>query len=310
MNKEKKNILSQLRSIIHRYQFILLAIIVGGIGVWLIVTPQSLPFPNVANDLGVAFLAAGTIGLALEFYTRRQFLYLMKQELVDAVNQSTLYKKIDEILARGSLGGDLRELGVRRIHRERNAIDFTKLINEAEKGTEIRILGVCLAGFMDRQTQVLLKKKLTEGCNIRLLIIDPESDFVKHRAMEENRIYEDIKQDISAADVIHKNFIQRRLPQNLRDKIELGHYNSAPAYFIFCTQSTMIVGFYLREGLGEFFPQLEIEIKGGGIHSSFGKHFEAVWRTRNEAPKLSPSQTQESMPANNALQSDACDDIP
>lgn len=285
MEKEKKTILRQLRSAIHRYQFILLAIIVGGVGIWLIVYPQKSPFPNIARELGIAFLAAGSIGLVLEFYTRRQFLDLIRQEIVDAVDRSTLSKRIDETLARGSLGGDLRELGVRRIHRNRNAIDFAKLIEEAESGTEIRILGVCLAGFMDRNTQVLLEKKLGEGCNIQLLIIDPESKFVKHRAIEENRSYEDIKQDITAADKIHENFILRRLPEKLRSQIELGHYDSAPAYFIFCTHITMIVGFYLREGLGEFFPQLEVEIKEGGIHSFFGKHFEALWSARRETPK-------------------------
>ncbi len=45
----------------------------------------------------------------------------------------------------------------------------------------------------------------------------------------------------------------------------------------------MIVGFYLREDLGEFFPQLELEIKEGGIYSSFDTHFESLWKARREA---------------------------
>ena len=158
MKKVETTTRSRLRSALQRYRFILLAIAVASVGIWLISAPQSSPFPNIANDLGVAFLAAGTLGLALEFNTRRQFQDIVKAELVEAVDRSALSHKIDETLARGSLGGDLRELGVRRIHRDRNAIKFADLIEEADSGTEIRILGVCLAGFMDRQTQVLLKK--------------------------------------------------------------------------------------------------------------------------------------------------------
>src|ERR1051325_2079860 len=87
-----------------------------------------------------------------------------------------------EVLARGSLGGDVRELGVRRIHRHRNEIDFFKLLESAKRGTELRLLGVCLAGFAG------------------LLIVDPNSSVVRAQGVDERRKYEDSKTDIEAAD--------------------------------------------------------------------------------------------------------------
>ncbi|MGH0036979.1 MAG: hypothetical protein ACQGVK_18280 [Myxococcota bacterium] len=156
---EAPKVMSQLRAAVHRYQFMALALIVGGLGIWLILRPERYPSPDVARDLGVALLAAGTISLALEFFTRRQFQDLVRDDLRKAVDSSDLSVKLDDMLALVSLGGDLRELGVRRIHRDRNAIDFSTLIEEADPETEVRFLGVCLSGFVDRPSQVLLQKK-------------------------------------------------------------------------------------------------------------------------------------------------------
>ncbi|MGH0036980.1 MAG: hypothetical protein ACQGVK_18285 [Myxococcota bacterium] len=86
-----------------------------------------------------------------------------------------------------------------------------------------------------------------------------------------------------SADDLHKNFIQNHVSDELRTNIELGHYNAAPSFFLFSTHSTMIIGFYLREGLGEFSPQIELEIKKGGVHAPFHEHYEALWQARVEA---------------------------
>jgi hypothetical protein len=279
MTEKQITIITQLRSALHRYQFVILTMLIGGFGAALIVYQGKFQASDGARDFGIALFAAGTIGLAVEFYTRRQFRDLVKEDLRGAVDTSSLSAKLDDMLTLISLGGDLRELGVRRIHRNRNAIDFSHLIEEAEAGTELRLLGVCLAGFMDRQSQVLIEKKLREGCRARFLILDPASDAVGIRAIEENRTYEDIRKDIGGADEIHDNFIGNRVAKDLRGQIELGHYSAAPAYFIFSTHNTMIVGFYLRGDLGEFFPQLELEIKEGGIYAPFSHHLEGAPRS-------------------------------
>jgi hypothetical protein len=282
MDADNKLLVRQLLAVVHRYRFVILAALVGGLGAILISRQSRFPAPDVARDFGIALFAAGTIALAVEFYTRQQFRDLLQEEVREAVNSSSLSVRLNEVIAVGSLGGDLRELGVRRIHRNRNQIDFLKLIKEAEPGTEIRLLGVCLAGFMDRNTQMLIEQKLRHNCTVKLLILDPESEAVRVRAVDEQRTYDDIKQDIEGAEEIHNNFIKNRIRKELRNRIYLGHYSSVPAYFIFCTNSTMIVGFYLRSGLGEFFPQLELEIKEGGIHLPFNAHYESLWNERRE----------------------------
>ena len=273
----------ELKATVHRYKFLVLTLVVGAVGALLILYHRNLPSPEVSRDFGIALFAAGTVGVAVELLTRRQFRELVNDELSSAVNNSLLGRKLDEVLARGSLGGDLRELGVRRIHADRNAINFLDVIDDADPGTELRFLGVCLAGFVGRNTQVHLEKKLREKCRIRLLIIDPACDAVRWRAAEEDRAPETVKREIEGADEIHDSFVQTHVSQEYRGQIQLGHYNSQPSYFIVSTNKTMIVGFYLRGGLGEFFPQLELEIKAGGIHEAFSRHFELLWESRHEA---------------------------
>ena len=114
---------------------------------------------------------------------------------------------------------------------------------------------------------------------IWLLTLDPQSEFVKQRGIEERRVYEHIKTDIGAADQMHRSFITQ-LPQPLQEKIELGHYDAPPACFIVSTGSTMIVGFYLREIRGERSPHLELEIREGGICKPFLEHFDSLWTAR------------------------------
>jgi hypothetical protein len=83
---------------------------------------------------------------------------------------------------------------------------------------------------------------------------------------------------------LHHSFINFRIPANLRENIELGHYDLPATYLIVSTNKTMIVGFYLRAGRGELFPHLELEVKGGGIYASFLRHFDSLWDARKKVP--------------------------
>jgi hypothetical protein len=139
-----------------------------------------------------------------------------------------------------------------------------------------------MMSFTNGPIQALLQRKLEQGCTIKLLTMDSESGFVKLRALEEMRSLEDIRVEIEATNKLHHNFINVRIPANLRTNIELGHYDLPATYLIVSTNRTMIVGFYLRRGRGELFPHLELEAKGGGIYISFLEHFDSLWDARKE----------------------------
>ncbi len=274
-------LMTQLKWILLRYQFILLSIgfmIVGGGLVYLATATFTVSIgQSIAKDVGLALFTAGLIGLALEFYTRRRFLDVVTDSIVNSLMSSPLNSKLDSLQEIARLGEDLKALGIKKIYLNRHNIDLMQYLAEADLGTEIRLLGVCLMGFTYAPMQVAIENKLKDECKVRFLILDPNSQFVKQRAIEENRDFLDIGSDIAAADQMHSNFIIHRLAPELRGRIELRHYDSAPAYFILSTSRVMIVGFYLRDKRGEFFPHLELDIKGGGIYLPFLNHFDSLW---------------------------------
>lgn len=177
---------------------------------------------------------------------------------------------------------DFAPLGVIRIHRQRPSTDYLQtVIKEAEAGAAIRLLGVCMMGFTNAPMQAVLSQKLQENCTIRFLTLAAESSFVDQRAIEENRTSEDIRNDITLSNQIHRNFIIQRIPQEYRDRIEMRHYDAHPNCFLLGTDSRMLVSFYLGGQRGEFLPHMELAVTRGGIFSVFENHFEALWEKAN-----------------------------
>jgi hypothetical protein len=190
-------------------------------------------------------------------------------------------------LARSSASGvpaaDLGPLGVLRIHRQRPSTDYLQsLIQQSEPGATIRLLGVCMMGFTNAPMQALLNQKLEENCVVRFLTLAANSSFVVQRATEERRTPEDIRNDITLSNQIHRNFIVQRVPQEYRDRITMRHYDAPPNCFLLSTDSRMLVSFYLRGQRGEFLPHLELAVTRGGIFSVFESHFEALWEMANK----------------------------
>lgn len=276
------SVLSQLKSLLLRYRFIIMALIMAMIGFLLIAFGEKLPHGEIWRDFGIALLTAGTLGIGVEFYTRRQFETLVSDRILEAIEGSSLPLKLDALNHLLSLGNEMTSLGLRRIHTISSpAIDFYSLLDAADEGTEIRLLGVCMMSFTNGPMQMLFHKKLAQGCTIKFLTMDSESEFVKLRAAEEERSLEDIRTEIQATNNLHHSFINFRIPEKLRANIELRHYDFPANYLIVGTNKTLIVGFYLRKGRGELFPHLELEAKGGGIYASFQQHFDSLW----DAPK-------------------------
>jgi hypothetical protein len=267
---------------LHHYEFVVLTTLAAILGAVLISVQYRFASREIARDFGIALFAAGTVGLAAELHTRRTFRELLQEDVRGAIDSSAVSQTLADVLAIGSLNGDLRELGIRRFYRKRENLNFAELIGSAEPGTGIRFLGVCLSGFVDRHTQSVIELKLSQNCSVKFLILDPHAEAVSEHATAENRPPEIIRRDIIGAQTLHDNFLTDRMAQRLRSQIELGYYTSVPKLFIFATKRTMIVGFYLRGQMGEFCPALELDVREGGLHVPFTRHFELMWNARAE----------------------------
>jgi hypothetical protein len=172
-------------------------------------------------------------------------------------------------------------LGFKRIHKDRTEIKLLELVNSLKPGNELKVLGICASDFNNRLVQKAIQEKLMEGCTVKLLFLHSESKFVRQRADEERRDYIELRKELIAVNMAHKNFMSRLQPE-LRQKMKLGHYDAPASYLMFITDSKMIVGFYLREKQGEYTPHLELEIRENGVYESFLEHFNSLWSMRIE----------------------------
>jgi hypothetical protein len=81
MAREPSLSIASLTAVIHRHQFVFLASFVGLVGGVLIVINTRTPWPEVIRDFGIAFLAAGTTGIGVEFFTQRGFRRLINADI-------------------------------------------------------------------------------------------------------------------------------------------------------------------------------------------------------------------------------------
>jgi hypothetical protein len=166
-----------------------------------------------------------------------------------------------------------RELGVRKVLLDRLQDDLASYIAQASPECEIRLLGISMSKLADMRP--LLTKKLRGGCRVKWLLLDPNSDYVEKRAMQEGQNVTAFKSIVSTWSAEHQFFVQSLSP-DLKANIELRHYAEFPACFIVDNGSKMLVGFYLRSS-GKDVPHLELDIKKDGAYVSFRKHFDSLW---------------------------------
>ncbi len=299
--------------VIFGYKFILLALVLLFIGILLLVVSAYEPEREsniliiLLRDIGIALIPASTIILANEVYTRLQFEQMIKDKMHDVIEEShslaqrfgnieeNLNQSVEsiqenlnesfesienqnaEILSAIPFAIQLRALGVSELRRSRpDTTRLVEILRAADSGSDIYMLGIALTILEDGRIQREVTKKLEQGCKIKLLWLDPNSPHVRQRASEEFRPYGELKEDIATHDKLHVNFITQRL-SNYGDNIKYGRYNSLPSYFIFMTNITMIVGFYLPGARGIFFPHIELARREGGIYDAFREQFNSLW---------------------------------
>ena len=132
-------------------------------------------------------------------------------------------------------------------------------------------------------------QKLEAGCNFKILCLNPASSFVDLRATEEGRYADEMRLDILSRIAGWKNFVEHRIPEAMRSRVELKCYDSTPCYFLFITRTLVIVGFYLGTTRGATGPHLELEVKEGGLAKAFIEHFDSLWEAAKAPPATSPA---------------------
>jgi len=263
-----------------RLRFYIVGLILVATGVILILLCHLLGRTGtlcaILESLGVSLIPAGTVALAYEYYLRKGFLEIAKEVIKEALAKVPILAEVADIKHIVSIGQALGALGLEHVYPDRRNINFIDMLNRSEPGSEIRVLGIALWDITDMPMQEALEERLKGHCRIRLLSLDPDSSFVEQRAYVEKRDIDDIRNDIRFAKKKHETFIAN-LPKDLRANIELRHYEASPVCYIFASGKTIVVGLYLADQKRQYFPHLELEVKEGGIHEPFVRHFDSLW---------------------------------
>ncbi len=262
-----------------QYKYLLLAVVSIAAGVWFISGVPPLWTRNeILRDVGIGLLVAGIVGLSVDYFTRKDFDELLSGTVKRGVESSTIPDSLKAILKLLRLADDATSLGVRRVHRNRSGIDFVKLLSEVGPSSELRILGIALMDMVPATVHQGIRDALQKGSKVRMLMLDSKSKFVANRAGEEARACEDLRSDIDGTFHLHSNFVREAQKKGLGGMIELRCYDAPPQYLVFSTDSSMVVGFYLRGRRGEFDPHIEFDARvGGGLHEVFVRHFDSLW---------------------------------
>ncbi len=263
---------SDLRPTLVKYRFLILAMVIFFAGLLLLIFAEELG--EVWRDLGISFIVAATVGLGVEFYTRREAERVVEDKLGQVI-EALMWPRL-LVLQDLIQNNSLRALGVKQVYIDRLKLDFLHYIRDAQPGCEVRLMGICMNRLANQEAQAILRERLNSGCSVKLLLLEPDSQFVATRAVEECRDAEQFQADVKGWDEFHQRF-WKRLPAGLRERMEIRHYDSAPDYFIVDNDQMMLVSFYLRGQRGERVPHIELEIKENGAHVAFRRHFDAIW---------------------------------
>jgi hypothetical protein len=306
------SILLSLRRKVVQISFLYLMTTFVGLGLILVIL-RAAHFGEVLRDFGISLLVAGTVGLGVELVARREMEKVLGDLTGEKVSQytgelqSALQKidqqaridsekfhhaqedalsKLEELRTLVARVNGLHEAGVRRLSPRREDNLLLDFIAKAEPGSTIRILALCLNTLANNTGRDLFKRKLREGCQIRMLLLDPDANtMLDERARQENRkTDEDIREfndQVRIWNSMHSKIVQtltadKKVPGN----IDLGYYQSLPSCFLIDNGHLMLVGFYLHGCRGDQCPHLEIEQRHKGFYQQFDRHFEALWARR------------------------------
>lgn len=165
--------------------------------------------------------------------------------------------------------------GITSIYKTRQEMNRSceEHMQQIEKQMDIIAFG--LRSFRDSQGK-FIKSKIKNGLKLRILTIDPNSEFLRQREMDEKKtegsIKDSINQLIQWADEINKEL--------KKQAVEIRIYNALPLDFYFREDDYCFVGPYQYGKDSQQTISYEFHKKGKGF-SYYQEYFEDLWNDRD-----------------------------
>lgn len=146
--------------------------------------------------------------------------------------------------------------------------------------TQIDIIAFGLKGF--RQTQsYLIEGKIRNGVRLRILTIEPQSQFLSQREIDEGEVQGQIRNTIIQLTAWVNNLKSLAPDPN---NVELKYYDTLPLDFYFRVDNNLFLGPYMYGKSSQQTISYEFEYGGLGFQY-WSTYFEDIWSNQNFAKK-------------------------
>jgi Domain of unknown function (DUF5919) len=225
---------------------------------------------TIFRDLGLAILISGLVGTGYELFTRQAFLGDVEHKLEEVVSRR--YEELDQV----------RMSGLKTIHQEKFYARVEEKFRDAKKS--IRILQTWSGEFPSLGRS--LKLAAERGCEIRILLLKPNSEAAKRRGADlghgETQVKKFIENDLAILNTLYAGLAKKK------DNLEVRLYEASAVIAIHGFDDTNFVGTYWCGRHSQEGPQYEVVGRvGSGSDDPFlweivSDHFEAIWEQAEE----------------------------
>jgi hypothetical protein len=209
--------------------------------------------PNNTDQKNAVYLAIGTSLIAAGI--------VALLELWKDLSRNKMLEKINNVIL---------DSGVNYVFPKRDLDKYDQLMKNMN--SRLDITGYSLNAFYESYTDLLVQKtKEIPSIAIRMLAVNPESVFSKHRAELEGKTSKSIKESI---DRLKRKF------GNI-ENIKLRQINSPLTTMIFRIDDTIFVGPHFYKRPSKSTVTLELD-KNGWMYEEYEKEFEKLWSDATE----------------------------
>jgi hypothetical protein len=155
------------------------------------------------------------------------------------------------------------------------------LVNKTK--SDISLIGLSLFPFTTEDWQNIFEKKLKSGVHIKLLIVDPETEFATNRHSSLRDKNKKLANDIEIAldnFTNFKNYISEKHGE-LSNNFEVGLYKNNASMSTFICDDEIRLGLIIEKGTGLTAPEIRINKFGkqAQLFKIISDHFNEVWKS-------------------------------
>ena len=126
-----------------------------------------------------------------------------------------------------------------------------------------------------------LAKRLSEGCSVRILFLDPRTDLIKRLSYEERQTPEQLLGDLASSlgicQRLYEEIQHLRLPPSATLSVNI--FDEIPYFAYHKVEEQVIVGFYFSSNLGH--ASAAFEVVDPQTKEFFGQHFDSIMARAN-----------------------------